>query len=353
MKPARSNIEYTIRFCFACGKDNPIGLKLRPVFDGESATAEFTPGQFHQGWNEATHGGILYTLLDELAFYAMLCRGVEFSVTGKSEIKFKQMAPTGQPIRASSRVTKVTSRLVEARSVLTLEDDTVIAEGDFLYYVWRWSNSAVLWDMDGVIFDSGDLHYAAWQETFARRGITFTREDFTGLFGARNDLIISTVMGTDLSAEDIETLAQQKEEIFRCKASGNIKSFAGAIRLLKTIKQGNFKLGLVSSTPKENIDLIIDELGLEGLFDCIVFGQEVAESKPSPQICLLAAERLGVSPSDCLVIEDSPLGIKAAKSAGMRCLAVASTHERQELEEADKVVGRLADVDLITLLIRV
>ncbi|RLC67226.1 MAG: hypothetical protein DRH97_05185 [Chloroflexi bacterium] len=353
MEIPRLDLEYTTRFCFACGQENAIGLKLKPVHDGEKVTAHFTPGQFHQGWNDAIHGGILYTLLDELASYAMLCHGIEFGVTAKSEVRFRKVAPVSEPLRASAWVTKLTKRLVEARGVLTLQDDSVIAEGDFLFYVWRQSRRAVLWDMDGVIVDSGPFHFAAWQDTFARRGVTFTKEGFAQLFGARNDFIISSVMDRKLLARDTRIMAREKEESFQRRARGNVKAFPGAVRLLNSIKKGNFRLGLVSSAPMENIDLVIGELDLEGVFDCIVFGQGVSESKPSPQAYLLAAGKLEVAPDDCLVIEDSPLGIKAAKTAGMKCLAVASTHPRQELEEADKVVDSLENVDLITLLTRV
>jgi beta-phosphoglucomutase-like phosphatase (HAD superfamily) len=110
---------------------------------------------------------------------------------------------------------------------------------------------------------------------------------------------------------------------------------------------------LVSSAPSENVDLVLSELNLAGIFNCIVFGQEVSESKPSPQIYLLAARRLQATPNDCVVIEDSPLGVKAAKTAGMKCLAVTNTHPRQNLKEADMVVDSLQNVDLITLLMRV
>lgn len=352
MEIPRLDVEYTTRFCFACGQENPIGLKLKPVHDGDKVIADFTPGRFHQGWDDAIHGGILYTLLDELAFYSILCNGVEFAVTGKSEVKFKKVAPVNEPLQASARVTKLTSRLVEVRSLLTIDDSTVIAEGDFLYYVLRRSNRAVLWDMDGVIADTGPLHLAAWEETFARKGIRFTEEDFTRLFGARNDFIIRDVMDDNLSAEDMASIAADKEESFRRIATGNIRPLPGSVRLLDSIKKGNFKLGLISSAPRENIDMVMGELGLEGMFDCIVCGREVSESKPSPEICLTAAERLGLTPDDCLVIEDSPLGIRAAKAAGMRCLAVASTRPPQELEEADRVVDSLENLDLITLLIR-
>jgi len=345
--------EYTTRLCFACGENNPIGLKLKPVYDGEKVRAEFTPGEYHQGWDNATHGGILYTLLDEVTAYAILCRGIYFGVTAKSEVRFKHPAPTGEPIQISAWVTKLTRRLVETRGVLTLKDNTVIAEGSSLFYVWRWSKKTVLWDMDGVIADSNSFHFAAWQETFANRGVKFTKENFTKLFGTRNDFIIRKVLGEGLPEEDIKTLVQEKESSFRQKAKGNIKPLPGVIKLLDTIKRGNFKLALVSSAPKENIDLLTSELKIGGYFNCIVSGHEVAESKPNPQIYLLAAGKLGTQPENCIVIEDSLLGIKAAKSAGMRCLAVTNTHPKEDLGEADKVVNSLEDIDLITLIQRV
>jgi beta-phosphoglucomutase family hydrolase len=353
MEIPKLDAEYTARLCFACSQENPIGLKLKPVQNGEKVTAEFTAGKFHQGWDNVVHGGILYTLLDEVTAYAMLCHGIELGVTAKSEIRFKQVAHINEPIQASAWVTKLTKRLVETEGVLTLKDDTVIVDGNFLFYVVRQSNKTILWDMDGVIADSYSFHFAAWQEIFAKRTIKFTKENFTKLFGTRNDFIVRSVMGGEFPERDIRMLVQEKEESFRRKATGNIKAFPGAVRLLNAVRKGNFKVGLASSAPKENIDLVLSELNLTGIFDCIVFGQEVSESKPSPQIYLLSAKKLKVTPNDCVVIEDSPLGVKAAKTAGMKCLAITNSHPREKLEEADRVVVSLEDVDLITLLTKV
>jgi len=353
MEIPKLDVEYTAQFCFACSQENPIGLKLKPVQDGEKVTAEFTAGKFHQGWGNVIHGGILYTLLDEVTAYAMLCRGIELGVTAKSEIRFRQLAPINQPIQASAWVTKLTKRLVEAKGVLSLKDNTVIVDGNFLFYVLRQSKKTILWDMDGVISDSYSFHFAAWKETFAKRSIEFTKGDFTNLFGTRNDFIIGSIMGKELPERDVKSMVQQKEEAFRRKATGRIKPFPGVVGLLNALKKGNFRLGLASSAPKENIDLALRELDLTGIFNCIVFGQEVSESKPSSQIYLFAAEKLQATPNDCVVIEDSPLGVKAAKTAGMKCLAVTNTHRRENLQEADMVVDSLQNVDLITLLMRV
>jgi beta-phosphoglucomutase family hydrolase len=353
MEIPKLDVDYTAQFCFACSQNNPIGLKLKPAQDGEKVTAEFTAGKFHQGWDNVIHGGILYTLLDEVTAYAMLCHGIELGVTAKSEIRFKQLAPINQPIRASAWVTKLTKRLVEVRGELSLKDGTVIVEGNFLFYVLRQSRKAVLCDMDGVISDTYSFHFAAWREIFAKRGIEFTTQDFANLFGARNDLIVGSVMGKQLSEKDVRRMLQEKEEAFRRRAAGLIKPFPGVVRLLNALRKGHFGLALVSSGPTENIDFVLSELGLAGAFSCIVSGHELSESKPGPQIYLFAAEKLRVTADDCVVIEDSPIGVKAAKSAGMKCLAVANSHPRENLQEADKLVDSLENVDLITLLMRV
>lgn len=353
MKTPRFDIECSAGFCFACSQENPIGLKLKPIHDGEKVIADFTPGKFHQGWGNAIHGGILYTLLDEVAAYAMLCQGIELGLTAKSQIRFRQVLPINEPVRATAWVTKLTSRLVESKGVVTLKDNTVAADGDFLFYVVRRSNKTILWDMDGVISDSYRYHFASWQDIFSRRGVTFGEEDFRRLFGARNDSIIRTVMGEDLSEADARALVREKEETFRHKATGQLRPFIGALELLASLKKGNFRLGLVSSAPEENINLVLAELKLAGVFDCVVCGTDVPESKPSPQIYLAAARKLGVAPKDCIVIEDSPLGVKAAKAAGMKCLGITNTHPQQYLSEADRVIDSLQNIDLVSLLTRI
>ena len=103
-------------------------------------------------------------------------------------------------------------------------------------------------------------------------------------------------------------------------------------------------MAIASSAPMENIQLILRGLGIESYFQAIVWGREVTEGKPSPQAFLLAAEKLGVKPEDCLVIEDAVAGVSAAKRAGMKCIAVTTTNPREKLHEADLVVDSLAEV---------
>jgi len=129
----------------------------------------------------------------------------------------------------------------------------------------------------------------------------------------------------------------------------NIKPLPGAIELMKSLRENGFAVALASSAPIENIRLVMRELGIEDSFHAIVSGREVKEGKPSPQGFLLAAEKLGVEPKDCIVIEDAVAGVTAAKKAGMRCIAVTNTHPRESLMEADLVVSTLETVSVSDL----
>jgi len=205
---------------------------------------------------------------------------------------------------------------------------------------------AVIWDMDGVIADTGPYHFSAWQEVFQKRGVDFTEDDFRRKFGQRNDTIIRNTLGEGISQSEIDAIASDKERNFRQRVRHNIKSLPGAIKLITSLKEHGFSMALASSAPMENIQLVTRGLDIESLFQAIVSGREVNEGKPSPQGFLLAAQKLGVEPKNCIVIEDAIAGVTAAKRAGMRCLAVANTHPRKNLTEADLIVDTLEAVSI-------
>ncbi len=203
---------------------------------------------------------------------------------------------------------------------------------------------AIIWDMDGVIADTAPYHLKAWQEVFQKRGVAFTEEDFRRNFGQRNDTIIRNALGELTSQSEIDTIAREKERKFRKTVRQNIKPLPGAIELIKSLAQHGFKLALASSAPIENIKLVTKGLGIDNCFHTIVSGSDVSEGKPSPQGFLLAAQRLGIEPGNCIVTEDAIAGITAAKRAGMKCLAVTNTHPKPSLMEADLVVDTLEAV---------
>jgi beta-phosphoglucomutase family hydrolase len=206
--------------------------------------------------------------------------------------------------------------------------------------------AAVVWDMDGVLADTAPHHLHAWQETFARRGIKFTKEDFMRGFGIRNDAIIRNVLGEKTTDAEIEAIAREKEATFRRIIGKDVKPIPGALKLLGQLHDRGIRMAIASSTVIENIHLIVGSLGIEKYFEAIITGHDVTEGKPSPQVFLVAAQRLGVEPKSCLVFEDAVAGVKAAKSAGMHCIAITSSHPREKLAEADLVVDSLEEVSV-------
>ena len=205
---------------------------------------------------------------------------------------------------------------------------------------------AVLWDLDGVIADTGSYHCRAWQDVFGKRGVNFTEEDFKRYFGQRNDTIIRSTLGGSISPEELDIIASEKEETLRRLIASNVRPLPGAIELVRSLRQHGLKMAIASSGPPENIQLILRGLGIEDCFQAIVSGREVAESKPSPQIFLLAAQKLGVKPVNSVVMEDAMVGVTGAKRAGMKCVAVTNSHSRNSLQEADLIVDTLEAISV-------
>jgi beta-phosphoglucomutase family hydrolase len=205
---------------------------------------------------------------------------------------------------------------------------------------------AVIWDMDGVIADTAPYHFSAWQEIFGKRGVKFTERDFRHSFGRRNDTIIRNTLGEQIAQDEIEAIAREKEATFRRIIGQKIKPIPGAVALLQSLKQNGVKMAIASSTPIENIRLITGSLGIANCFQAIVTGHDVTEGKPSPQVFLMAAQKLGVKPENCVVIEDAVAGVTAAKRAGMHCVAVTTTHSKQSLKGADLIVKTLEEISI-------
>jgi beta-phosphoglucomutase len=208
---------------------------------------------------------------------------------------------------------------------------------------------AIVWDMDGVIIDSSRQHLRSWQVLAEETNVTFTEADFWRTFGTNNTAIISQYWGAQLSAEQIAALAERKEVAFRELLKDDLHALPGALELMQAAHAAGLKQSLASSAPMENIAVISAGLGLERWLNAIVSGDRLARGKPAPDVFLLAAERLGVAPAGCVVIEDAPAGIAAAQAAGMRCLAVTNSHPAATLADANRVVDSLADVRLADL----
>jgi beta-phosphoglucomutase family hydrolase len=208
---------------------------------------------------------------------------------------------------------------------------------------------AVLWDMDGVIADTADCHYRAWQTIFKERGVEFSRADFMHYFGRRHDTIIRFALGDSLSPEEFQAITDKKQALYRRMVSQNVIPLPGAIKLIKSLNTHSIKTAIGTSAVPDNVDVILKGLGIENCFQAIAYGTEVPEGKPSPAIFLLAAKKLGVKPAGCVVIEDAIAGVTAAKQAGMKCVAVTNSHPGDKLQNADLVVDSLEKVNINVL----
>jgi len=208
------------------------------------------------------------------------------------------------------------------------------------------SIQGVLWDMDGVLVDTGEFHYQAWSRTLALFDIPFSRELFRETFGMNNKGILERLLGDETDHRFFTIIIDKKEKLFRQVIHGHVKPLPGVVEMLHFLKSKSIRQAIASSAPQENIDALVDELILRDSFEAIVSGDELA-GKPAPDVFLAASQAIGVSPQNCLVIEDSVAGVEAAKRAGILCLAVTNTNPAGNLYQADYVVDSLLQVDTV------
>ena len=201
----------------------------------------------------------------------------------------------------------------------------------------------VIFDMDGVLVDSYHAHFQSWRELAAELGVEVTEADFVRHFGRTSREIVEAYWGEGrFTDEEIAELDRRKESYYRRIISQNFPEMPGVRSLLSRLKAAGFRLAVGSSGPPENVRLVLEKLEAGPLFDAVVTGMDVTRGKPDPQVFLLAAKRLNLPPEHCVVIEDAPVGIRAAHAAGMAAVGLVSTgRDPQSLAEADLVVPSL------------
>jgi len=199
----------------------------------------------------------------------------------------------------------------------------------------------VLWDLDGVIVDTRELHFSTWDEIAERYSIPFSREAFDNVFGMNNSDTLAKLTGTQPTREEVERIAGDKEALFRYRMKGQIQQpLRGVKKWLDRFQSWECPQAVASSAPLPNIEGIVEELNLRNYFAALVSGTEM-QGKPAPDVFLKAAELIQISPKNCVVIEDAVVGVKAAKKAEMYCVAVTTTTSREKLHQADRVVDSL------------
>ena len=203
---------------------------------------------------------------------------------------------------------------------------------------------AVIFDLDGVLVDTGWAHKQAWYDLADKEGFSMSDEFFYNTFGMQNNRIIPMLLGHKPASEAISRLSDWKEQRYRDLIAEKLALADGAKALLNDLKKEGFLLAIGSSAPKENLHLILQRLHVENVFDACVTKEDVSESKPAPDTFLKAARKLSLPPGRCVVVEDAVQGIEAGKTAGMPVVAVTTTRKRADLYQADIIVDSLSEL---------
>jgi beta-phosphoglucomutase len=210
--------------------------------------------------------------------------------------------------------------------------------------------NAAIWDMDGTLVDTAELHFQAWEEVCREQGRPFTRADFAATFGRRNPEIIRVLFGAGVDEKWSADLGDRKEVLYRAAAERRgVELLPGVRPLLEGLHRAGYGQAIGSSAPRANLELILRLTGVERFFAAVVAMEDTQRGKPDPQVFLVAAQRLGVEPSRCVVFEDAVAGVQAARAGGMKCVAVrfVGHHPAEALQQAgaDRVVRTLEEVD--------
>ena len=203
----------------------------------------------------------------------------------------------------------------------------------------------VIFDMDGVLLDSEEFISSAAIAMFAEHGLHVQPEDFRPFIGAGENRFIGGVAEKYDFPFDIERDKKRTYDIYTEIIKGRLKSLPGVKEFITNCKDSGKRIAIASSADMRKVRANLQEIGISfDTFDSVVVGEDVEHKKPSPDIFLLAAERIGLNPSECLVVEDAVNGVQAAKAAGALCLAITTSFTAEQLHEADWLAPNLAHV---------
>ena len=191
---------------------------------------------------------------------------------------------------------------------------------------------AVIFDMDGVICHTNPFHAKAFEAFFDRHQVSYTAKDFEEhMYGKHNSHIMTHFFKRPIHGAELLALEEEKEALFREIYKEEIETIPAYIPFLDSLKAACLHTAVATSAPRANLDLIIDQLDIRKKMESLMASEDVSLHKPHPEVYVKSAENLGISPSNCLVFEDSFSGITAGLNAGMQVVGVLSSHSKAEL----------------------
>jgi len=210
---------------------------------------------------------------------------------------------------------------------------------------------AVIFDMDGVIAETEQAHIGAEKQTMLKYGIKISEDELHEYTGTTAKVMFTNLIKKYKLNTTFDRIFKEKEEILFKLLEEDVQPTKGVIALLRNLKKMKIKLAVASSSHKRMIEYVLKKLEIIDLFDSIVGAEDIDRSKPDPEIFLISAKRLNMNPEECTVVEDSKLGVEAAKKAGMKCLGyVNPSSGKQDLSKADLVADDFCKLDIQKLL---
>ncbi len=204
---------------------------------------------------------------------------------------------------------------------------------------------AILFDLDGLMFDSEPHSLASWEAVLKERGVQLDQLTIDSILGRRIDATARTLIDKYQLPDTVPGLSEAKTEYQIAHLAGNVKPMPGLVELLDEVDRRGLKKAIASSGIRPYVEAVLRVNGLRDRFSVIITGDQVAHGKPAPDVFLAAARALNVEPQHCLVLEDASAGVQAAKAGGMYCIAVPDHSVAQlDLSQADRIMSSLNDV---------
>ena len=203
--------------------------------------------------------------------------------------------------------------------------------------------------MDGTIVDNMDFHLIAWREFLKTHGVEMSDEELHYKMRGTIEEGVRRNLGEHLSDEEVAVLGFQKEKMYRDIYAPHLKAFDGFDDFVKNAKQEGVKIALVTAANHHNVDFTLDGLNIRSYFDTIVTGDDVKNGKPDPEGFLIAAERLGATPEECIVFEDSIHGVRAADAAKMKTIVIGDLFKDEQMKDFSFILKKIYDYKVVEL----
>lgn len=208
---------------------------------------------------------------------------------------------------------------------------------------------AVIFDMDGTLIESTNADFLAWQKVFSDYNRILTFKDYTPMLGKRSFAVVKELLEIKDEKEQLNALSNKSKYFRQVIDEQGLETVPYAVEFLNQIKDLGIPLALATSSRREKTKMVLEKVRLLSYFDAILTAEDVTNGKPFPDVFLKAASALKVPVENCIVFEDAVSGIKAAKSASMKCVAISSNHDSHLLYEADIVIETFKNLSFFEL----